>query len=167
MFFLRSKVSVQREIAYEAEKLESEAQRREREWRELQRQREEEHRERVRAYEQIAREQLRLANEQRRLAEEQRKQAEQIAKHNEQIAKLEFRMDQAEADIAHWKETVSNLYALLDLEMAEQAAVVPGSKTDIKCQKRIIALRNQIHAAESRYSKAKFEKEQAQIKLGA
>ncbi|MBO5967291.1 MAG: hypothetical protein J6S14_02200 [Clostridia bacterium] len=136
-------------------------------FRELMRQREMEYRERVRVQEQLAREQIRQAKEQKRLAEEQRKQAALLAKHDEQIAKLEYRMDQAEADIAHWKEAVGKLYALLDLAEAEQAASVPGSKTDVACQKRIITLTNQIHTAESKLRKAAYERNTAQSKLGA
>lgn len=149
-----------REVEAEAEKRETEAQRREREWKERQRAMEEEYRERVRICDQIAREQIRQAKE---LEQHEKK----LAQHDEQIAKLEYRMDQAEADIEHWKEQLGSLYQLLSIEEDEQVNAVPGSKTDIKCQKRIIALRNQIHAAESRYSKAKFEREQAQIKLSS
>lgn len=93
-----------------------------------------------------------------KLEREQQRQAEQLAKHEERLEKLEYRLSAAEADIEHWSEQIGNLYALLDIEMAEQAGAVPGSKTDIKCQKRIIALNNQIHTAESRVRKAQFEK---------
>jgi chromosome segregation ATPase len=93
-----------------------------------------------------------------RLAREQARQAEQLRKHDEQIAKIEYRLSAAEGDIEHWKEQVSNLYALLDIEQMEQAGALPGSKTDLKCQKKIITLKNQIHAAENRLNKARYEK---------
>ena len=110
---------------------------------------------------------IKIEREQMRLAKEQQRQAEELAKHEERIADLEFRMTQAEADIDHWTEQVGNLYALLDLEQTEQAGALAGSKTDIKCQKRIITLNNQIHMAEQRLAKAKHIKETAEKKLSA
>ena len=108
-----------------------------------------------------------LEREQMRLAREQERQAEQLAKHEERIEKLEFRMQQAEADISHWTEQVGNLYALLDLELAEQSGTIPGSKTDIKCQKRIITLNNQIHSAEQKLARAEYIKREAKRQLAA
>jgi len=111
------------------------------------------------------REHERLLREQERQAKEQERQAAQLAKHERRIADLEYRMKQAEQDIAHYTETLGNLCALLDIEQAEQAAAVPGSKTDIKCQKRIITLNNQIHTAETRLNKAKHTKNMTSIEL--
>lgn len=112
-------------------------------------------------------EQERLAKEQERQAKEQARQAEQLAKHEEQLAKLEFRMTQAEADIAAESERIANLYALMDIAAAEQAAAVPGSKTDIRAQKQIISYQSAIHAAEKRKAKAEYTKKTAQQKLSA
>lgn len=112
-------------------------------------------------------EQERLAKEQERQAKEQARQAEQLAKHEEQLAQLEFRMSQAEADIAAESERIASLYALMDIAAAEQAAAVPGSKTDIRAQKQIISYQSAIHAAEKRKAKAEFTKQTAQQKLSA
>ena len=106
-----------------------------------------------------------VIREQERLAKEQERQAAQLEKHEEQLAKLEHRLAVAEGDIAHWQEQICNLYALLDIEQAEQAGAVPGSKSDIQHQKKIITLSNQIHAAENRLAKAKFEKSFCENKL--
>lgn len=102
-----------------------------------------------------------------RIEREQARQAEQLAKHEKRISDLEYRMEQAEADIEHWTQTMCDLEALLDLEQAEQIKAVKGSKTDIKCQKRIIALNNQIHSAESRIAKAKHVRTMAEQELSA
>lgn len=115
----------------------------------------------------LEREQMRISREQERQAKEQARQAEQLAKHEEQLAKLEFRMTQAEADIAAESERIANLYALMDIAAAEQAAAVPGSKTDIRAQKQIISYQSAIHAAEKRKAKAEFTKQTAQQKLSA
>lgn len=106
-----------------------------------------------------------LATVQTRQEKEQQKQAEQLAKHERRIADLEFRMEQAETDILHWSETVNSLYALLDVELSTQAGAMPGSKTDVRCQKRIITLNNQIHAAEARVNRAKHTKQMASMEL--
>lgn len=98
---------------------------------------------------------------------EQIKQAKELAKHDKKIAELEFRVTQAESDIEHWKEQYMNLTALLDIELAEQAGAVPGSKSDIQHQKRIIALTNQIHSAESKLAKAQHIKETAAAEISA
>lgn len=105
---------------------------------------------------------------------EQVKQAKQIAKHDkqlvkqaEEIQKLNYRLSAAEANIEHWRSQVCSLYALLDIEEAEQADAVPGSAKDIKHQKRIIALNNQINSAENKLSKAKFEKAFCEGKLAS
>ena len=104
----------------------------------------------------------------------QRKQARQIARHDRQIAKqaeeiqkLNYRLSAAEANIEHWRSQVCSLYALLDIEQAEQANAIPGSAKDIKHQKRIIALNNQINTAENKLSKAKFEKTFCEGKLAS
>ena len=115
----------------------------------------------------VEREQMRLRKEQEKQAREQARQAEQLAKHEERIAQLEFRMSQAEADIEAESERIAQLWALMDLAAAEQDKAVPGSKTDVRCQKQIISLENQIHAAEKRKARAEFTKQTAQQKLSA
>ena len=106
-----------------------------------------------------------IEREQMRQRKEQEKQAAMLAKHDEEIEKLKFRMAQAESDIEHFTEQIANLYALLDIEQMAQASAVPGSKEDSKHQRKIITLTNQIHTAESRLEKAKFNKEQAERKI--
>lgn len=113
----------------------------------------------------LEREQMRQAKEQGKMAKEQERQAEVLRKHEEQIAKLEFRLSTAESDIAHWNEQIAALYAILDMEQLELAGTVNGSKEQMKHQKKIITLNNQIHAAENRLNKAKFEKSFCEDKL--
>lgn len=78
-----------------------------------------------------------------------------------------LKLRQAEADIRHWNDTANKLYALLDVELLEQSGALPGSKTDLKCQKKIITLNNQIHDAEARLSKAKYNKAMAMKEIAA
>ena len=106
-----------------------------------------------------------IEREQMRQRKEQEKQAAMLAKHEEEIEKLKFRMAQAESDIEHYTEQLANLYALLDIEEMAQSSAVPGSKEDAKHQRKIITLTNQIHTAETRLEKAKFNKEQAERKI--
>lgn len=109
----------------------------------------------------------RVAREQERQAREQEKQAAQLTKHEERLKKLEFRMKQAENDIEHLLDTINDLYALLDYEKMEQAAVLPSSKEFVKHQNKIISLTNRIHSAESKLAKAQYIKEEAARELGA
>ena len=104
------------------------------------------------------RKQEKIQREQERIRKEQAKQAEQIAKHEKRISDLEFKMEQAESDIAHWKEQTGNLYALLDVLQVELEQAIVGGKNQMKIQKQIISLTNQIHAAESRLAKAEHVK---------
>ena len=99
-----------------------------------------------------------LAKEQRRQAAEQEKQRVLLAKHEKRISELEFKMDKAIKDEEHWKEQVGNLYALLDMAQNELQQAIIGGKNQMKYQKQIITLNNQIHAAEARYDKAKQDK---------
>ena len=111
--------------------------------------------------------QAEIEREMSRLAKEQEKQAELLAKHEARIATLEFRMTQAETDIAAETERIAALYALMDIAAAEQAAAVPGSKADIRAQKQIINYQSAIHAAEKRKAKAEYSKQAAAQKLTA
>lgn len=115
----------------------------------------------------LEREHLQLVKEQERQAKEQARQAEQLARHEERLAELGFRVEQAEADIAAEAEKIAALYALMDIAAAEQAAAIPGSKTDIRAQKQIISYQSSIHAAEKRKAKAEYSKKTAQQKLAA
>lgn len=110
---------------------------------------------------------IEIEREQIELRELQRKQAEQISRQEERIVKLEFQMKQATADIEAEAERISALYALMDIAAKEQAGAVPGSKADVRAQKQILSLNNQIHAAERRKAKAEFTKMTARQKLSA
>ncbi|MBQ9662935.1 MAG: hypothetical protein IJV40_07300 [Oscillospiraceae bacterium] len=104
--------------------------------------------------------QARLAKEQERIRKEQTRQAETISK-------LSFRLSQAEADIQHQQTRLSQLFALLDIAEANQAAAVPGSTQDVRCQKQIITLTNQIAACEKRIAKAQFDRDTAAAAIAA
>jgi len=109
----------------------------------------------------------RIEREQERQALEQERQAAQLAKHEERIRKLEFRMQQADADIEHWNETLSDLYAMLDYEKMQQSAAVVGGKEYAKHQNKIITLNNRVYSAEARLAKAQYAKEEAARQLKA
>ena len=108
-----------------------------------------------------------LAKEQRRQAAEQEKQRVILAKHEKRISELEFKMDKAIKDEEHWKEQVGNLYALLDMAQNELQQAIIGGKNQMKYQKQIITLNNQIHAAEARYDNAKQDKTMLKRELEA
>lgn len=108
-----------------------------------------------------------LEREQFRQKQEQQRQAEILRRHEEQIEKLRFQIEQATADITAEQTRLSQLFALLDIAEANQAAAEPGSKADEQAQRKIIALENQIHATEKRIEKAKFIKATAEKKLAA
>ena len=108
-----------------------------------------------------------LAREQRLQAAEQEKQRVLLAKHEKRISELEFKMDKAIKDEEHWKEQVGNLYALLDMAENELQQAIIGGKNQMKYQKQIITLNNQIHAAEARYDKAKQDKAMLKRELEA
>lgn len=108
-----------------------------------------------------------LAREQRLQAAEQEKQRVILAKHEKRISELEFKMDKAIKDEEHWKEQVGNLYALLDMAQNELQQAIIGGKNQMKYQKQIITLNNQIHAAEARYDKAKQDKTMLKRELEA
>ena len=82
-------------------------------------------------------------------------------------AKYSFKKHQAESDIEHWEEQIGNLYGMLDIAESERDAAQYGSKANTTAQRKIITLLNQIHAAESRLEKAKFDLLQAESKLSA
>lgn len=95
------------------------------------------------------------------------KERKRQVKDAERIRKANEKLERAVRDIEFYTEYCKNLYPLLDIEQLEQAGAVPGSKTDIKCQRKIITLTNQIHTAEERICKAKEAKKSAEIELSA
>lgn len=107
----------------------------------------------------------RIARDLDRVAKEQARQAAVLKKHEEMIRKNTFKLEQAEADIAYLTDYWLNLCALLDIEQNEQAGAIPGSKTDVRCQRKILTLSNQIHSVELRLAKAKYNKSEAELRL--
>ena len=100
-----------------------------------------------------------------KLEKEQARQAKELEKLNATLRKQSFALERANQDIADLNDRVNSLYGLLDLELLEQAGTIPGSKTDIKCQKKIITLTQQIRATESSLAKAKYTKTEAERAL--
>ncbi len=88
-----------------------------------------------------------------------------LRRHDEQIAVLEFKVEQAAIDISRLKAHVNGLYALLDIAEAEQAGALPGSKTDVRCQTKILSLNKRIDTAEKQLRKAQFDHKQAVRKM--
>lgn len=116
----------------------------------------------------------RLADWQRQQAEEQAAASEEaqiereaalLSKREQRAADLQYKVKQADADIEHWTGTAASLHALLDLEEAELAGTVVGSRRQAQVQKRVITLANQIHAAEARLHKAQHIKAAASKEL--
>lgn len=113
-----------------------------------------------RKLEQQRKRQERISKAQEQIKREQRKQAQSITK-------LSFRISQAEADIATGMDRLSQLFALLDIAEAHQAAAMPGTAQDVRYQKQIVTLTAQIAATEKRIEKARFDRSQAQEGLAA
>lgn len=112
-----------------------------------------------------AKEREQLRREQERQAKEQARQAAEIAKHEAEIDRMRHVLAQATADIDFLQERSAELYAQLDNVLLLQAGTVPGSSQHTKYQSKIVTLHNQIHAAESKLSRAQYRREQAQRKL--
>ena len=129
------------------------------------RQQREEAKEWARQQVEMQREQIRLAKEQERQAKELEKHEAWLVKHDAEIEALQFKMSKAESDIEHWKEQIGNLYALLDIAQAEMNSALVGGKIQMKYQKQVISLNNQIHAAEQRLNKAQFDRDCAERKM--
>ena len=112
-----------------------------------------------------AREREALRKEQERQAKEQARQAAEIAKHEAELDRMRHVLAQATADIDFLQERSAELYAQLDNVLLLQAGTVPGSSAHTKYQSKIVTLHNQIHAAETKLSRAQYQREQAQRKL--
>ena len=106
-----------------------------------------------------------------RRLEQQRKRQERIAKEQtkqaELISKLQFQLEQAMSEIETGNNRLAQLFALLDIANANQAAAMPGSREDVRYQKQILTLENQIHTVEKRIAKAKFTMSDAQRRMSA
>lgn len=110
----------------------------------------------------LEREQMKLRREQERQAQEQERQRKEQIRQAEQIAALDFRISQAETDIANGQERTAGLYALLDLAIAAQQKAEPGSPEEERAQRKILSLTNQINSTERKIAKAQYDKEAAQ-----
>lgn len=106
-----------------------------------------------------------------RRLEQQRKRQERIVKEQtkqaELISRLQFQLEQAMSEIEAGSNRLSQLFALLDIAQANQAAAMPGSREDVRYQKQILTLENQIHTVEKRIAKAKFTMSDAQRRMSA
>jgi len=98
--------------------------------------------------------------ERERLRKEQERQAAEMEKMRHVLA-------QATADIDFLQDRTADLYAQLDYQLLLQAGTVPGSKQFEKYQSKIVTLKNQIHTAENKLSRAQYQQAQAQQKLSA
>ena len=96
--------------------------------------------------------------ERERLRKEQERQAAEMEKMRHVLA-------QATADIDFLQDRTADLYAQLDYQLLLQAGTVPGSKQFEKYQSKIVTLKNQIHTAENKLSKAQWNRDTAQRKL--
>lgn len=149
----------------QAQRVASEQARIKREMREMRQQANEE----VAARIALEREQMRQRREQEKLAKEQAKQAEQLAKHEKRIADLEFKAEQASADIEHLRVVLDDLNESFDLacQMADKAHAAGDDKREEQAKNKILTLRNKIHSAESRLAKAQHTREMARRELAA
>lgn len=102
-----------------------------------------------------------------RVEVEQERITERLEDHERRISDLEFKVEQANADIEHWNSVVYQLYALLDIAQDAQREAIRGGKQDVKYSKQVISLTNQIHNAEARLNKAKHIRKTALEELSA
>jgi hypothetical protein len=120
---------------------------------------------------QIEAEKARLAWQKRQDAINRQAQAERERLRKEQerqaaeMERMKHVLEQATADIDFLQDRTADLYAQLDYQLLLQAGTVPGSKQFEKYQSKIVTLKNQIHAAENKMSKAQWNRDTAQRKL--
>ena len=107
----------------------------------------------------------RAAREREALRKEQARQAAEIERHNAELERMRHVIAQATADIDFLQDRTADLYAQLDYQLLLQAGTVPGSKQFEKYQSKIVTLKNQIHTAENKLSKAQWNRDTAQRKL--
>ena len=113
-----------------------------------------------------------------RKLERQRKNQARPAKHQEQIRKeqnrqagtlnkMQVKLNQALADIETGNTRLSQLFALLDIAEANQAAVAPGSSQDVRFQKQIVTLTAQIARVEKQLARAQVGRDTATVAIAA
>ena len=105
------------------------------------------------------------AADRERLRKEQERQAKEQERQAAEMEKMRHVLQQATADIDFLQERSAELYAQLDYQLLLQAGTVPGSKQFEKYQSKIVTLHNQIHTAESKLSRAQYQRDTAQRKL--
>ena len=103
--------------------------------------------------------------ERERLRKEQERQAKEQERQAAEMEKMRHVLAQATADIDFLQDRTADLYAQLDYQLLLQAGTVPGSKQFEKYQSKIVTLKNQIHTAENKLSKAEWNRDTAQRKL--
>ena len=113
-----------------------------------------------RKLEQQRKRQERLAKAQKQFKQEQQKQAASLNK-------LEYKLAEAQADIEAGNARLSQLFGLMDGLVAAQSATTPGSLADVRLQRQIISLENQIHTTEKRIRKSEFDRDAAKAAIAA
>lgn len=110
-----------------------------------------------------------LEREQMRQAKAIEKHEAELAKHEKRIADLEFKAEQASADIEHLRVTLEDLNESFEMacQMADKAHAAGDDKREEQAKNKILTLRNKIHSAESRLAKAQHTREMAQRELAA
>ena len=110
-----------------------------------------------------------LEREQMRQAKAIEKHEAELAKHEKRIADLEFKAEQASADIEHLRVVLDDLNESFELacQMADKAHAAGDDKREEQAKSKILTLRNKIHSAESRLAKAQHTREMAQRELAA
>lgn len=111
--------------------------------------------------------QLEMEQEQMIMRRQLAEQAEELDKHAKQILALKYKYQKADRDIERYKDRISDLYRLLDIEEDHYATCASGSNEQNKSFKKIVTLKNQIASAEDNYEKAKHNKQVAHTELWA
>lgn len=120
----------------------------------------------------IEEEQRRITLEQKKQAAEQARQAEEIARHEDhllrhdkEITKLNFKINQAEEDIAYLQDKVKRLIKLAEFEEMERDVSIYGGGEFQKHERKLIALENQIRTASRQLEKAVNVQEESKRKV--
>lgn len=110
-----------------------------------------------------------LEREQMKQAKAIEKHEAELAKHEKRIADLEFKAEQASADIEHLRVVLDDLNESFELacQMADKAHAAGDDKREEQEKNKILTLRNKIHSAESKMAKAQHTREMAQRELTA
>ena len=96
-----------------------------------------------------------------RLDRVERKQTVQdakLAKHDQQIGEIQFKIEQLEATVNDMDQRLAGLYAKLDYLHDKQDGTSVGGDEWMKYQDKIMAVENQISAAEAKRRKAKHDR---------